>query len=827
MSFVLLGLLTQGAAYAQNKVQLSDVLETVRWNTVERGPLLAVDPESVFLMPGVDLASLGPRASSLSAVAPLFSRRLLRVGGLTVLAPETMAVLNTRPEPQAVPVMKRDAAFDQLILTFSETQWKKAGSSEGIGAADMETDEQRLLFSFLSASPLPVMQYSPARKELLRQTLALKQLAGLRFRIQRTVSLTLSSTDAQGVVYRGPSVPPAAAPTFPLLLDPQATTQLDQEANGYWTVRTEKSRPKPGNLDFTAAVLASPVSLAGITNVREAVKRCATATHLELYADGRMARLPLFVRADAGTTVRAGDLLKGLCALLTGTFRKVSSGKEAAMVLTDDLAGYGTRMAYINRARTQTAPTRLPLLLSAAEAAAVPGPTAWRLLSVKPDPEFTPTEVVREALDAPINNLNIPVSDLPAGLRQRIAHVTEKNSRLTLNQDQVRVDIRPQLEYLVPGLAPITNLVDARMSLYFTPPPPTEVLPEPGPVPALLTGKKSAGLNLLAKTLSVEAARALVRLAAEKRIRQVWLEADVEIVRAGVVEGQKMRIAVGGVVSLLRATPEDTRSRDVDIFGEASDWLLPEAPETLAKLQGLLRGYAAIPGLAGLLLTDTAPPGCGIPEGDLLAEDGSEAGYTPERRLAYLRSTGFDPIDLVRGKEEQPLPYLQDRLGWDEVMASRDIEMFRANRGWSAVRYNVNLTLMRRLYADLRAAHPTLPLLVRNRGANHWYGSWDKPDGLPYSRQSPPTPVRPQAHLNVFQEGRLQSRHVLQGMYYRPGQYQPGKDTRYAPLPDGPAAFARAINHALEDKSDWDGLVLDLRSISVSMLPELLSGVQL
>lgn len=825
-------LLQPGSARAQEKLRLSDALPNISWDAGTRGPLLAVDPAKVTLAPGVVALPPGRQAATLPTVAPLFSRRVLRVGDLTVLAPEMMAVLNTHPEDKTDIGMDRSAALRLLMQSFNEEQWKKTGSENGIGLGDMETDEQRELFSNINRTPLPIQQYDPVRKEFDRTVLPVQRLSGLRFRVQRNVFMQLTAVGADGTLYAGPSVKPSEKPNKPLpMQDRQAEAQLRQEAEGRWTVRNERNRLKPGDLDFDSAALNSPVRLGGLTTVGELVKRCATATRIEMYADGRMARLPLAVRAVPNQTARAGDLLKGLCWMVTGTFRKVVSGKESALVLTDDREGYGTRMARIAQVRreemekSRTAAEQNPYDQARMT---VPGNKAWGLLSDSGLIGFTPMGAIRTALDS-MKSEEIPNTEFSEEMRQRITQAAEEyKGNIPLRQDVVLVRIIPRLEYLIPGVAPISGLDERLLSWIFHPLPPVEPQPEPGPIPAPITGKLADGLTVLIAPASAEEVRATVRTVAESGVRFLWIQGSPEVVRAGVEAGRDREIAVGALVSLLRADSDDTLPRDLDIFGAKTDWLLAEAPETLTALRTRLRAYAAIPGLAGLVLTDTAPPGCGIPDGDILAQDGSEVGYTLERRLAYLRAAGFDPIDLVRGADEQGqlLPFLRDHLGWDETSAGMDITMFKANRGWGAARYAINLALLRRLHADLRTANPKLPVLVRNRGTlRHWYGSWDMPETLPHFRVSPPTPVRPDTFPSLIQVAHGQSRRAVLGVTYLTGQYT--RNTRYAPLPDGAAALARAVNEATKAyRGDWEGLVLDLRTIPPARLSEVLGGIQ-
>jgi hypothetical protein len=145
---------------------LAQALEHVPWDADQRGPLLAVAPQTVRpwrpkLPPGASpqeraryrqeefSAQRGvppPTAAGyrLTTIAPLFGRKMIRVGGLTVLAPTEMVVLNTRPgTPDLLAGMSRDQAMHRFAASLSEAQWRALGSPQGLGMGDLSPSSAR------------------------------------------------------------------------------------------------------------------------------------------------------------------------------------------------------------------------------------------------------------------------------------------------------------------------------------------------------------------------------------------------------------------------------------------------------------------------------------------------------------------------------------------------------------------------------------------------------------------------------------------------------------------------------------------------------------
>jgi hypothetical protein len=146
-----------------------------------------------------------------------------------------------------------------------------------------------------------------------------------------------------------------------------------------------------------------------------------------------------------------------------------------------------------------------------------------------------------------------------------------------------------------------------------------------------------------------------------------------------------------------------------------------------------LRDLAAAPGLAGLVLRDTAAPGyheSGDDPHSYALDDPRDVGYHEEQRLAFLRQEGIDPIDLiVTGSagifSQRSLPFFPETPG-DRTAIQR----------WRAFRNAGNVRFLRALHAAFRREYPGLPLLIRDRspaffGPSGWYARWDRAEALP------------------------------------------------------------------------------------------------
>lgn len=167
----------------------------------------------------------------------------------------------------------------------------------------------------------------------------------------------------------------------------------------------------------------------------------------------------------------------------------------------------------------------------------------------------------------------------------------------------------------------------------------------------------------------------------------------------------------------------------------------PAAPGVREDLTALIRAVAARPGLAGLVWRETAAKGY-FPPDDYRRSPTAPLGYSEPLRLAFLRRTHADPIDILPPYGENFDEALRAQIGYEDGAESRQAQ-------WNKAREDANLSLLRALWNAVPAAspkHPRLPILVRQPRAlesndltaeNDWYGSWDTPKSPPPAHLPP------------------------------------------------------------------------------------------
>lgn len=304
-----------------------------------QGLALAVDAESVALPAD---AVLPGTTQNVADVAGIYGRATQRFGQVTAVAPTTMTVLNTAPgEPNIYAGMPALDAFTLLCASLSDPQWAALTGEQGLAVTDLNTPAQRQLFAALLSRDgklivrpdyRPDETWSDSDKRDLTDTLPQAHL-----RMGQTISFELQAKDRSNVYYRAGPVPPPGAPRT-YATDGSGSYSGESDSVYGARVRAEVPNvPKPGQLDFSAPLLRTVVSVSGLKTVGNLVYRIGAAAHTELYVDKRLESLTLAVRG--APVAPAADLLRALAFCVTGTYRQVGP----AYVLTDDLVGVGTR----------------------------------------------------------------------------------------------------------------------------------------------------------------------------------------------------------------------------------------------------------------------------------------------------------------------------------------------------------------------------------------------------------------------------------------------------------------------------------------------------
>jgi hypothetical protein len=841
---------------------LDAALAAVTWDVSRRGPLLIVNPQGTHALPSSEPLPASERAGdiNLRTLAARFGRQMMPVRSLTALIPTTMVVLNARPgRPDPYAGLQRNQKVKLLMASLTPAQWRALGSAQGLGMGDLSQEQQPLFLSLLP-EPFALDNYKMQNGDKLSQhdknvVLTPQQRSSVHLRVNRAVEMYLPR--GNGNFEFPPDLQYYALPDgtefFTL-----AHVNPSSPASAFGvTLRTEvPNRLKPGALAFDAPMLNVPVSLTGAKTVGDLVQRIAHATSRELYADGRVSSLPVWVR---GASSRAGDVLQALCLAVTGTFRQVGP----ALVLTSDLEGIGTRYAQLAD-WAQDADAQRQTTMEAADKAAALRPEQY--IGFAPDYPFAFSASALQKLTSNgpekgfSDQYDVPLASLPPR-QQAVIQAYFASRQKNIEGDRVKVSLTNNFSYVVPGIGGV-NEEDVSYGSIGLPAPPAPSLVLPDTKVALPADFATRALfvqpaNGREASLFVEAAR-------RHGLNQLWVEveesaAGQKLLKEAVTAGKENHLEVVAVLRLMQtagkgaqsdALPQEIRDRNLldetgsvhalrllaspagqqnselqRRFARRSDWLRPESPATRTYLQQRLREIASTSGLSGMALVDAAPPGYldrGIRLDPFAYSNSNDFGYTPALRLAYLRHSGYDPIDLIGGQylylnADLSLPFfpaqtaafrVNEDTGQLEAQGSRT-----ALQDWDAYRYKVNADLLVSLRGFLQANFPAMPVLLRQApNVEGWWSGWDKPEGLPE--------VVPMAQeSNGTQAAQMSARPLLLNIAYT-GSVSPKT------VPTSARHFASWVKHRLEQRPDgWNGMVIDLSALPANQALDVLEGL--
>ena len=344
-------------------ITLGSLLDKIWWDPTQQGVLLLVAPESVRPLSPFERQEGGGRSIPLptagtdgkyrlAALDDYFDRRVVPLGGVTTYASRTMQVLNWQhlPPPNPFGSLSVGEKLHLLESTLTAAQWRQLGSPQGLGAGDLEREQRDLFLSFLpqpfallptrAVSDLSTAPNPPDAMAILPESVR----SSVRLTLSRSLSWTFLTERPGGMVGMGRPTVPQAAPAYRLtgsgLLFGGFSPNGNVDVFGARLRENVPSRLKPGQLPWDWSVLQTRIAVQERETVGELIRRIAEATHAELFCDPRYADLSVYTR---GTSATAADLLRAVCWSVTGTFRRVGP----AYVLTDDLAGLGTRHAAI------------------------------------------------------------------------------------------------------------------------------------------------------------------------------------------------------------------------------------------------------------------------------------------------------------------------------------------------------------------------------------------------------------------------------------------------------------------------------------------------
>lgn len=446
---------------------LAEALALVRWNAASRGPLLVLGAQNVRAARPFAPASRPGAAPGLAAVAAHFGRKIVVAGGVSVLAPTTMVVLNTRPGvPAALAGMGKTDKLRLLLASLRPEQWDRIGGASGLGRADLDRTQQPLFDLLLGPPPALVRTWMGGQKS---HRIAAGQWERARLRLNRDTTVALAAEDgppssAFGSLSGAPEARPSGTDIFlPVDDEDEAAPSPPRPAGEAALAARVPSRAKPGQLAFDAPAFDARISLAEAETVDDLVQRAAKATNLELFADRRVGRLPVWTR---GSSARAGDVLQALSRAVTGAWRQVTPAApdtgRPVYVLTDDVVGIGTRYAPLWEWERDAGVLAQSVSADADAriASAVPD-ASERIGWVPGDPLAVPDSVLRQVgaqyglPERNIHGVEVPLSTLPPALQNAANAFARQRAAMPgsapLRTDTVRVNVGLRVSLLVPG----------------------------------------------------------------------------------------------------------------------------------------------------------------------------------------------------------------------------------------------------------------------------------------------------------------------------------------------------------------------------------------
>jgi hypothetical protein len=299
--------------------------------------LLFVSPESVQMA----AKKTNARSMSLGELAAYFGYIVREFGGIKVVAPPTMTVLNRRPsKPNLLSDFLPQEAAQLFMASLSPEQWETLQSETGIGKSELRNEYQQSLFDLIV----------PSRSKI--RPCVLKDI-GQQDDDSRIITVSLSSSRLRVGKELQIAFPVKGQPTASVWVSPtpdnasakpryQIVSRLAEPSENLYGVSIKsqtKNIPKTSNLDTSATVFRRQVSTEGVTNVSELISRLSKITGVELYADERYAHRRLTIVGSINNVCPAGDLLQSLAFATSGTYRRVGE----AYVLTNDIVGLGAQ----------------------------------------------------------------------------------------------------------------------------------------------------------------------------------------------------------------------------------------------------------------------------------------------------------------------------------------------------------------------------------------------------------------------------------------------------------------------------------------------------
>ena len=783
------------------------------------GLLLTVGAEKVTLPGSTDAP---PAGASLPDIAAAFGEITPSFGSVTAVAPATMVLLNTQPDP---PDLTKDlnavVGLDMLTASLDDAQWKMLTSEHGLGLTDLTDETQRGLFhSLFNHGHLWIGSEDPALDDVPQEQRTdvrdvTDQIDGTRIRLGQTADIDLHDRKGKQIFLSG-ARPDAASrlhtyhPKLPPTPAEHAVTLRAATPN----------TPKTRDLDLDAKAFQVAVPITNLKTVGDLVTRIGLASGLELYADPHYAQKMLTI-TGTDTAATAEDLLQAVCLCVTGTFRKVGP----AYVLTDDLIGIGIRRKHLQEWENGAMTAQQELELGAGRTMLEHRGKEARTLPTFGDPLAVTPEEMAMLPDMPgmpgvpqDQFSRFPFAKLtPAQktwMRQVAADYDEKHhtDKLPFYLDgddiddadvtqNVTFDVDYQLQLLVPSVSiPVDTGLSRDLWLLFY----SGDTPEARKDYAALEAKELAKLPpppALSSALNLGRIRgvfghprtatdvdALVAAMQKLKLNALILDAysdgvnhvaasgahGVDILTEAVSKTRGTGIAVFADFSLLAwgAEPPDSL-RDLTIDGKTSRQAAVEANSgkenenfddagnPVPFVAPPVRVSPAASGVQDTLAAAVRQIAAQPGLAGFVFEDAdvdADLGYTPPLRLAFLRADHADPVDITQNKF----------LRADSTLPLFDDDTLdlKQHEQWTEFNRGADAALLRRLYAAAQPAPISrrAVLMEQDSFRDNWLASWDNSTQMPPPLRDLTPGVMFPSQEKVMRIARAQAKIVLRSV---------------------------------------------------------------
>jgi len=734
----------KAAAAPTEGATLQDGLAQLDWDPARRGPLLLIAPEKAKVK-GRTLPP--PRGGyGLPELLGYVDQQLVRFPSLTSAGPNTMVVLST-PTVSSFRGMSeffRQGEPRALLESLDAAQLNKALSAGGLGYADLTSEHQRGLWAKMlpytltfqeTPGPFPAALGAGQSPWWGNQKIPVLSPAAQR-NLRLRVSLDLTLTAKPGGYEVGFTERTGGAIQVALRALPQSPDDIlrvRQEQEKLSSTQTVPYRRKLSDLDTTTERFTTPISLTEVKTVGELVQRVAKAVNLELYADPRIAVLPVFVKALPDQSVTASDALGAVLRATCFTIRRLSAGRESAFVVTFDRVPLGNQSVALFD-------TMMPQLLqemqnqmseqkASSEASQKLRKKNLLKLLTRGEGAEAPEFLWSAALGG--KSEPVPLASLPGSLQTKAQAIW---TRVQAYKYPDGTPPPPRPEALLPraqvrvflsgeglGRAELASLQVKEL-----------LPPEPPPLVSLPPTMKTRSL-LVNPPREAASAKKLIALAKERGFNQlvVALSGDAnDDLAVSLLTAEKDALPVLAMLSPITPAPTDTlRERDLSVTGRTAlemaqgrtalgelstaipfirplfeqitklNALTPEAVPVERVASRVLK-LTSLPGVAGVVFQGLKVPGYEQSFDADSLESLWTGGYTASERLAFLRAKGADPADFLQLEGvggSVALPFFGG--GRDET-----------RRLWNERRKQRGELLRKRLDTALQAAKVTKPI---------------------------------------------------------------------------------------------------------------------